>query len=104
MLPKQKRLRSLDFKAQESKPLYRGPLFDIRVRGAEESRFGCIISKKRIKRAVDRNKARRKVYAGLINVHIFHPMLVFIYPTQAVLKAPYTLLQEELQKAFATLS
>ncbi|MEN9337951.1 MAG: Ribonuclease [Candidatus Parcubacteria bacterium] len=104
MLPKQKRLRTLDFKAKESKPLYRGPLFDIRIVAADETRFGCIISKKRIKRAVDRNRAKRKVYAGLTHLHLASTFLVFIYPTQAVLKAPHTLLQEELRKAFATLS
>jgi ribonuclease P protein component len=58
--------------------------------------------KKRIKRAVDRNRAKRKIYAFLGKEHPKTPSY-FIYPTKTMLQSPHTALAEEMRKAFATL-
>ena len=103
MLPKQKRLKAVDFRGIIPQPVFRGTFFDVRVAPATSTKFACIVAKKRIRRAVDRNTARRKVYALIHNTTTVSPLLVFIYPTKAILQAPHTTLKDELNRAFATL-
>lgn len=104
MLPKAKRLTARDFKGARPKIAYRGTFFDVSTApGRDITKFACVVAKKRIKRSVDRNTARRKVYALLRSVETKSPLLVFIYPTKAILEAPYPLLEKDIKEAFATL-
>jgi ribonuclease P protein component len=104
MLPKLKRVTTKDFKGIKTHLVYRGSFFDLSVAPSPLStKFACIVSKKRIKRAVDRNKARRKIYTLLQEIKTKSPLLVFIYPTKNILTAPFPELQAEIRKAFATL-
>jgi ribonuclease P protein component len=103
MLPKEKRLNANDFKGLKSRIAYRGTLFDMSVMPSQTTKFACVIAKKRIKRAVDRNTAKRKVYALLHDVKLSSPAYVLIYPTKHILSAPHALLKTEKEKAFATL-
>jgi ribonuclease P protein component len=103
MLPKAARITTKEFKGVKTRLAYRGAFFDISIAPHETAKFACIISKKRIKRAVDRNKARRKVYTALGEVVPRPPNLVFIYPTKHILEAPFSAIKEEVLKAFATL-
>lgn len=80
--------------------------FDLSVATSTAGRgtkFACVVAKKRIKRAVDRNKARRKIYALIQQIETKSPLFVFLYPTKNILKAPHQELQNEIHKAFATL-
>lgn len=103
MLPKAQRITSKEFTGIKTRLVYRGAFFDVSVAQGEITKFACIVAKKRIRRAVDRNKARRKVYTLLQDKVTTSPFLIFIYPTKAILTASYTILQEEMRKAFATL-
>ena len=103
MLAKAKRLTTKDFKGSKPKIAYRGAFFDISLSPGTETKFACIVSKKRIKRAVDRNLARRRIYTLLKDINLSTPSLVFVYPTKAMLRAPFASLKEELDTAFATL-
>jgi ribonuclease P protein component len=103
MLPKSKRIKALDFKGTKTRLIYRGALFDLSTAPGETTKFACIIAKKRIKRAVDRNKAKRKVYTALRAVRTKSPTFVFIYPTKNILHAPFQDVQKEIETAFATL-
>lgn len=103
MLPKLKRLTGKDFTGLKTRIVYRGACFDIGTSPREETKYACIISKKRIKRAVDRNRAKRKVYTALTNIHPRHHSFVLIYPTKTLLTTPLSSIREELEKAFATL-
>jgi ribonuclease P protein component len=107
MLPKTKRIKSVDFKGLKTRLVYRGAFFDVSAApmGGEgaTTKFACVIAKKRIRRAVDRNTAKRKVYTLLKDVATTSPLFVFVYPTKQVLHAPHPSLQEEIKKAFATL-
>jgi ribonuclease P protein component len=106
MLPKTKRITTTDFKGIKTRLIYRGAFFDVSVATTPTlltTKFACVVSKKRIRRAVDRNKARRKVYSLLSAVETPLPTLVFVYPTKTILKAPFPELQSEIRKAFATL-
>lgn len=103
MLPKQKRITGKDFKGLKTRIVYRGACFDVAAAPNEDVKFACVISKKRIARAVDRNKAKRKVYTALQTIHVTHPSFFIVYPTKTILALPFSDLKEELQKAFATL-
>lgn len=103
MLPKASRLTAKEFKGVKTRPTYRGAFFDLSISPSEITKFACIISKKRIKRAVDRNKAKRKIYALLEKSTPSTAAYVFIYPTKQILQAPHQALEEEITKAFATL-
>lgn len=92
-----------DFKGQKTRLVYRGAFFDVSISPGETTKFSCIVAKKRIKRAVDRNTARRKVYSTLKKTTLSSPSFVFIYPTKNILQAPHTTLVEEMNKVFATL-
>lgn len=103
MLPKEVRLSAEDFKGLKTKLLYRGGFLDVAGTPAKVTKYACIIAKKRIRRAVDRNKAKRKVYAALRGITPPQPFLILIYPTKTILSTPQTVIQEELKKVFATL-
>lgn len=103
MLPKASRITSSEFKGLKARLTYRGALFDVSAAPAEVTKFACVISKKRIKRAVDRNKAKRKVYTLLHNVHTSSPFFIVVYPTKNILQASHETIKAEIAKAFATL-
>jgi ribonuclease P protein component len=103
MLPKSKRLTVQDFKGLRTRISYRGMYFDMAVTKAEETKYACVVAKKRINRAVDRNTVRRKVYTLLQHINPTTPLFIIIYPTKSALTAPYPVLTEEMTKAFATL-
>lgn len=103
MLPKQKRITKKDFVGVKPKILFRGNYVDISTSPSSTSRFACVVSKKRIKKATERNKARRKIYNILSSLDIKKPQLFFIYPKHTVLSANHKLLSEEINQAFATL-
>ncbi len=103
MLPKSERLTKRDFATTRPKVVFRGTYMDIAANASDISKFACVISKKRIKRAVDRNKARRKIYHMVRETKPKNPSFIIIYPKQAVISGNRTLIWEELSKAFATL-
>lgn len=103
MLPKSKRLTAKEFKGLRTKVLYRGAFFDVAAVPATSVRFACVVAKKRIRRAVDRNTARRRVYSLLSLVSVSSPMYVVVYPTKNILSTPYSTLSKEITTAFATL-
>jgi len=103
MIPKALRITSREFKGTKTRLHYRGAFFDVSIAPGETTKFAVIISKKRIKRAVDRNKAKRRVYALLKDIHTKAAHFVFIYPNKNLPQAPHQTLVEEITKAFATL-
>ncbi len=103
MLPKASRITTQDFKGKKTRLVYRGAFFDVSVAPGETTKFACVVAKKRIKRAVDRNKARRKIYTLLSNITTKTPLFIFVYPTKNILTAPFFTLKEEIRAAFATL-
>lgn len=103
MLPKSKRVTGKDFRGLKTRIVYRGACFDIAASPKEETKFACVISKKRIQRAVDRNKAKRKVYTALQGMEVKHPSFFIVYPTKTLITIPFLDLKKELQEAFATL-
>lgn len=103
MLPKSKRLTVSDFKGLKTRIIYRGAYFDVASVPKEATKYACIIAKKRIKRAVDRNKARRKVHEALRAVETKEPSYILIYPHKQILLSRPEDIKKELMTAFATL-
>ncbi|MFA5132260.1 MAG: ribonuclease P protein component [Candidatus Paceibacterota bacterium] len=103
MLPKSERLTKQDFTTFRPKGMFRGTYVDIASTPSPSSKFSCVIAKKRIKRAVDRNRVSRKVYAILEEVKPSTPRLIVVYPKVSVLTGNKNLIQEEIRAAFATL-
>ena len=104
MLPKAQRITTKEFKGLKTRLVYRGAFFDVSIYPSETiTKYACVISKKRIKRAVDRNQVRRKIYTTLKEITTKTPLYVFIYPTKTALHSPFLNLKEEISKAFATL-
>ena len=103
MLPKTKRLTAKDFKGLKPRLLYRGAQFDVAGTPSDITKYACVISKKRVKRAVDRIKARRRVYTALHSISPRTPHSIIIYPTKGILSMSTTELSKEFAKAFATL-
>lgn len=62
MLPKEKRLTTRDLKDVGRFSLYRGTYFDVKITEKFTHKYGCILSKKTLKKAVERNKVKRVFY------------------------------------------
>ncbi|MCF7843974.1 ribonuclease P protein component [Candidatus Gracilibacteria bacterium] len=103
MLPKPERLTKSDFVGLRPRTVFRGTFVDIAVSSAPKSRFACVITKKRIKRAVDRNNVKRKIYHIIRDVKPKSPHLVILYPKITTLKSNYSHIKEEITQAFATI-
>lgn len=103
MLPKSKRLTTKDFNGLRAKMVFRGTYVDVAVSPSLATRFACVISKKRVKKAVDRNTIRRKIYHILSSVVVASPHFIIVYPKQNVLSGSFTEIQKEILEVFATL-
>lgn len=85
------------------KKTVRGVLFDTVYAPAETARVACVISTKRVKRAVDRNRIRRKMYHAWMMVTPHKPYHVILYPQAHVLRVAQQTLQDELTHTLTTL-
>lgn len=103
MLPKPERLTKADFTGLRPRIILRGTFVDIAVSSAPTSRFSCVIAKKRVKRAVDRNRIKRKIYTILQTTKPKIPHLTILYPKVTALKGSRQHIQEEINQAFDTL-
>lgn len=105
MLSKSERLTSSDFKANNRRRIIRGELCDISYYPTEEtsSRFSVIVSKKTLKKAVERNRVKRKVYHILKNTRPQKSYGICIYPKAKSLITESSVIYSEIKKLFATL-
>ena len=103
MLPKSERLTKNDFLGLRPRIIFRGTFVDIAVFPTDISRFACVIAKKRIKRAVDRNTVKRKIYHIIKEIKPKNPHLVIVYPKITTLQGNHQHIQEEIRSTFATL-
>ncbi len=103
MLPKSERLTKEDFKQARPKVFFRGEFFDVALLPGEISKFACVISKKKVKRAVDRNIIKRRMLEGVKGRTLLKPQYIVFYIKTKALEAKYQTLCEEISKAFATL-
>jgi ribonuclease P protein component len=103
MLPKAKRLTKVDFKGIRPRVIFRGRFVDVAVVDSLVTKFACVVAKKRIKHAVDRNKVKRKIYSAVLTSNIKKPKFVILYPKQTVVSASLFEIKEEIHQVFGTL-
>ncbi len=103
MPPKNKRFTKEDFLKARPKVFFRGALVDIAYVQLPTQKFACVISKKTLKTAVVRNSVKRKIMNCLSTIEIPTQHSFVIYPKKTTKDTPYSLLDEEIKKAFATL-
>jgi len=105
MLPQKLRINSRYFNEVFSRGRFlAGSGFSGKVLTTDErqkpSRFACVVTKKALKRAVDRNRLRRRVYAALAglqsNIKPGLALIIFIKPE--LLTASFTELKTQLIK------
>ena len=103
MLPKKERLTKKDFIGLRPRIIFRGSFVDIAYSKSDITKFACIIAKKRLKKAVERNKVRRRIYSLLKNITLNSPALIIIYPKTEALAVDVLKIKEEINQGFATL-
>jgi ribonuclease P protein component len=104
MPPLPERLTKKDFSLFAKKKLIRSDLLDIAYIEAPKHKVACVIAKKHIKKAVARNKLRRKFYHAYIAVRPEKPYMVVLYPKPQAQYVSYGTLLDTLQKLLTPLS
>ncbi len=103
MLPKSKRFTKDDFQGKRPKIFFRGDFFDVGTLVLPTQKFACVISKKTIQRAVDRNLIKRRLLNALTKTITPQQYSLIFYPKKGSVTTPYPRLCEEIKKAFDTL-
>jgi RNase P protein component len=103
MPPKTKRFTKEDFSGIRPKVFFRGTVLDVAYCIFPTQKYACVISKKTLKRAVERNWVKRRVMNGLHSCTIPKEKSFVFYPKKTSYTVPYSLLIEEIKQAFATL-
>lgn len=103
MLPKSKRLTKEDFTGLRPKVFFRGELVDISYTPSSSIKFACVISKKTLKRAVDRNQVKRRCMESIQGIQPTRTSFFVLYPKKSCITSTYQQIHDEITKAFATL-
>ncbi len=103
MLPKSKRFTKEDFQGKRPKVFFRSNLLDIAALTLPVQKFACVTSKKTLKRAVDRNLIKRRIFGVVQELKRPATHSLIFYPKKGSPTIPYSQLQKEIQKAFDTL-
>jgi ribonuclease P protein component len=103
MLPKSKRLTKQDFTITRPKIFFRGELFDLAFCVLTTQKVGCVISKKTLKKATDRNFVRRRFYSLFLDIKVPKNYSIIVYPKKNSLTYSYKELQGILTQALTIL-
>lgn len=98
MLPKASRLSTEDVRSLAAGKSVFGTLLSLRIKPAEALKCSVSVSKKVAPRAVDRNRARRRVYAAFEKAlpAVTSPAFILIMPKKEALSAPLDALVAEI--------
>jgi RNase P protein component len=103
MLPKSERFTKNNFLGIRPKVFFRGTLLDVAGIILPTQKFACVTSKKTLKRAVDRNLIKRRIFNAIKGIpHTFAYSIIF-YPKKGSATISYSQLVDEIKSAFATL-
>ena len=110
MLPKSERLNKDDFVNIYPKVFFRGEYFDVASKPSLQIKFACVTLKKRIKKATQRNKVKRRIFNAIQQTLIQKTMVnkeiprhIIFYPKPLAKDTDYQTLYKEISKVFATL-
>lgn len=99
MLPKKNRIPRAEFVSYtKGGRLFRGALLSVRVSHSPSHKWSVVVSKKTAKRASDRHRIKRRVYAALADIAIAHSELGGVcYPSFACLYVPFEEIKKEIE-------
>ncbi len=103
MLPKSQRFTKEDFEGKRPKVFFRSELLDIAALTLSTQKFACVTSKKTLKRAVDRNLVKRRIFSIVQEIPYSFTYSLIFYPKKSAPSTPYSQLREEIKRAFDTL-
>jgi len=103
MLPKSKRFTKEDFQGKRPKVFFRSDILDIAGVTLLTQKYACVTSKKTLKRAVDRNLIKRRIFSVIQEISPSFEYSLIFYPKKSAPTLPYSQLRKEIQKAFDTL-
>lgn len=103
MLPKSKRFTEEDFLGKRPKVFFRSEIMDVAALTLPVQKFACVTSKKTLKRAVDRNLIKRRIFSIVQELPAPLNFSLVFYPKKGSSTIPYSQLRDEIQKAFDTL-
>lgn len=103
MLKKSEKLSKKDFSVIANKKIERGQYLDIGYISSTKTKVVCVIAKKIIKKAVDRNKIKRKVYNIFKEIELNNNYFIIFYPKKEILFVPYEKLKLSISEMFAKL-
>jgi ribonuclease P protein component len=83
--------------------MVRGTLFDVMYVTSEYSKVACVVAKKTLPRAVDRNRIKRRIYSLYKKLRPTKACIMVIYPKKQALRISHKVLQDEMKGIFATL-
>lgn len=117
MLPKSERLNKGHFLGNRPQIFFRGKIFDaallsmlnektIPVTESNviiKNKFACVTSRKTMKKAVDRNMIKRRLFNAVKDISTLKQYYIVFYPKKGSNIVPYSHINEEISLAFATL-
>ena len=103
MLPKSERLTKQDFEGNRPKVFFRGNFFDVAIIPTDTQKFACVISKKKVKRAVTRNLIKRRILSAVKENKPEKKGHFIFYIKSNAEGVAYSIIKEEISLAFATL-
>lgn len=108
MPPRKERLTKKDFLGLKKRSVYRTDFFDVSYTEEKDnptkpSKVGCVIAKKKVKNAVDRNKIKRKFYHIYSEKKPVKNYTVIFYPKPNCLRLNHENLKKEIFTFLATL-
>lgn len=89
MLKKSEKLSKKDFSVISNKKILRGQYLDIGYLLSSKTKVAVVVSKKISKRAVDRNKIKRKVFNIFKEIKLKNNYFIVFYPKKETLYLPY---------------
>ncbi len=98
MLPKQKRLTRKDFTNLSRLQTCITPYFDVKLSKQDGFKVACIVIKKRFKKAVERNRVKRKVYSAIREGLINKKGYFIFYPKKEIINASYQDILNQIKK------
>jgi ribonuclease P protein component len=103
MLSKSERFSKKDFEGKRPRVFFRGEFFDVEALTLPTQKFACITSKKTLKRSVDRNLIKRRIFNSIKSLTAPSSYSFIFYPKKGSPTIPFSQLHKEIQKAFDTL-
>ncbi len=106
MLPKANRLNKLLFKlvSKKGKKVSSNPKMIFLLSKDNSFKTSIVVPKKTLKKAVDRNRLRRRIYSAISKIESKPKGWLIIYPSPHYLKSEFQIIKDDFIKLFSKLN